>query len=101
MEDSKRELNENPEARNLLSFFDLKPETASENVLVVDRGFEGSTEEYMAFISPKGKTKSKESGKTRVAKQHTPKQAAIKRSVTRVRNSIERMFSTTMKTWAV
>ena len=53
------------------------------------------------MIGPKGKVKSKESGKTRVAKQHTPKQAAINRTVTRVRNIVERMFSTTIKTWAV
>ena len=47
------------------------------------------------------KTKSKEGGKSKVAKQHTPSQAAINRTVTRVRNSIERMFSTSIKTCAV
>ena len=47
------ELNDNPDAENFLSFFDLKPETAANNVLVVDRGFEGATEEYMTLLAPK------------------------------------------------
>jgi len=100
IEDMKKELERNPEAKKFLTFFGLTADAAKENVLVVDRGFEGATEEFMTLVSPKGKAKAKESGKTRVAKQHTPKQASINRTVTRVRNSIERMFSTTIKTWA-
>ena len=70
-------------------------------MLVVDRGFEGANEEYITLMAPKGKKKTKEKGKTRVAKQHTAKQACVNRTVTRVRNIIERMFSTGIKTWAV
>ena len=79
----------------------MTPDKAKENVLVVDRGFEGCTEELFTLLAPKGKTKSKVSGKTRVAKQHTAQQAAVNRTVTRVRNIIERRFSTTIKTWGV
>ena len=82
------EIEEDLQVRDFITFFDLSPETAKDNVLVVDRGFEGANEDYMTLIAPKGKVKSKEGGKTRIAKQHTPKQAALNRTVTRVRNTI-------------
>ena len=101
MTDLEIELNDNPDAENFLSFFDLKPETAANNVLVVDRGFEGATEEYMTLLAPKGKKKSKQDGKTKIAKQHTQEQAGTNRTVMRVRNIVERMFSTTIKIWSI
>ena len=101
IEQCEKDLEKDPETKNLISFFDLEPDKADDNVLVVDRGFEGAAEKYMTFVAPTGKVKSKQDGKTRIAKQHTPQQAALNRTVTRVRNSIERMFSTTIKIWAV
>lgn len=67
------ELKKKQDAKNFLSFFGLTPETAEKNVLVVDRGFEGANEKYITLVAPKGKKKTKEKGKTRVAKQHTAK----------------------------
>ena len=69
MHDLKKQLSVNSEASNLLSFFGLTAEGAKENVLVVDRGFDGATEEFMTFMAPKGMAKSKKSGKTQIAKQ--------------------------------
>ena len=99
--DLEEELEEYPNAKNFINFFDLKADTSKEHVLVVDRGFEGAEEKYMTFVAPRGKVKSREDGKTTIAKQHTAKQAALNRTVTRVRNIIERMFSTSIKTWGV
>ena len=101
IEDLEGSLEADPNARNFLSFFNLTADAAKDHALIVDRGFEGASETYMTFLAPRGKAKSKDSGKTKVAKQHTPKQAALNRTVTRVRNIIERMFSATIKTWGV
>ena len=65
--------------------------------MVVDRGFEGCMQEYVTLIAPKGKQKSKVDGKTQVAKQHTAYQAGQNRTVTRVRNIIERVFPVAIK----
>ena len=55
-------------AQNLVSFFDLKPETAKENIFVVDRGFEGCEQEVVTLIAPKGKNKTKVSNKAKIAR---------------------------------
>ena len=49
------ELESDPNVKNVISFFDLTPDTVSENALVVYGGFEGCKQEYVFFISPKGK----------------------------------------------
>jgi len=100
-EKAEDELESDPNVKNVISFFNLTPDTVSENALVVDRGFEGCKQEYVTLISPKGKRKSKVSGKTTVAKQHTADQAAKNRTVTRVRNIIERVFPVAIKSWGV
>ena len=85
----------------MISYFDLTPDTVSENALVVYGGFEGCKQEYVTLISPKGKHKSKVSSKTTVAKQHAADQAAKNRTLTRVRNIIERVFPVAIKSWEV
>lgn len=69
--------------------------------MVVDRGFEGCKQEYVTLVAPKGKNKSKVSGKTKVAKQHTADQDGKNRLATRVRNIIERVFPIAIKSWGV
>ena len=55
------------------------------------------------MIAPKGKHKSKVNGKTQIAKQHmyTAHEAGMNRTVTRVRNIIERVFPVAIKCWGV
>ena len=43
MDDVHNEVNNDPAARNFTTFYGLTPHKPKENVLVVDRGFEGCT----------------------------------------------------------
>ena len=72
IEQCEKDLEKDPETKNLISFFDLEPDKADDNVLVVDRGFEGAAVKYMTFVAPKGKVKSKQDGKSRIASNISP-----------------------------
>ena len=79
-------LAENLNGHNLISFLGLSEEKMSEHAMAVDRGVEGYKQEYLTLIAPKGKHKSKMNGYTQIAKQHTPLEAGMNRTLTRVRN---------------
>ena len=56
---------------------------------------------FVTLVAPKGKQKQKIDKRTTVDKQHTPDQASKNRTVTRVRNIIERAFPIAIKSWGI
>lgn len=86
IQEAKEELKKDPNAKNILTFFDEQLDA-----ILTDRGFRDAEETILTLISPKSKGKGK--------KQQTANDADFSRFVTKIRNVVERINKVALKKW--
>ena len=88
IQEAKQELKSNPNADNILTFFDKELDA-----IVTDRGFRDAEDGILRLISPRSKPKGD--------KQQTAKDADFSRFVTKIRNVVERINKVALKNWGL